>query len=568
MARYVLQGRGGAAGVGVGRLIRLPVAVPAGTTHDSGPVDRGREQDRLRDALMQAFSELTALAAATRERAGEDTAAIFEAQALFVKDPMLVDSAIAAIRDAGLAAVEAIELAAARQAEVLAALDDEYFRARAADIGDVGKRIARILRGEPEVAPSIGEPAVLAAEDLDASVVAEFRPELVAGVVLAGGAPTGHAAIVARALGIPLALGLGDGLLQVPDGEEVLVDGTSGRMLIAPDAADRLAIAPNGAVHSASPLGPLSLPVVIEVNAGSAREVEQATAAGAQGIGLLRTELLFLGRTVAPGLEEQRSLYRRIRRAMPHAPVVFRTLDVGGDKPAEYRPAVVEANPALGVRGVRLGLRYPELLEVQLRAMLEAAPELPLHIMFPMVATLDEVRQARDVLSRARFASQQAGREIAEEVQIGIMVEVPAAALMADAFAPEVDFFSIGTNDLIQYTLAADRTSAELADLGTAFEPAVLRLVDQVCRAGRAHARPVAVCGEAGAEPLIAPLLVGLGISHLSVGVSSVRHVHDLLSRFSLSACEAAAHAALQARTSADVRAIALELQRTSAGSQ
>jgi phosphoenolpyruvate-protein kinase (PTS system EI component) len=185
--------------------------------------------------------------------------------------------------------------------------------------------------------------------------------------------------------------------------------------------------------------------------------------------------------------------------------------------------------------------------------------------MFPMVATLEEVRQARDALSRARFASQQAGSEIAEKVHVGMMVEVPAAALMADALAREVDFFSIGTNDLIQYTLAADRTSADLADLGTAFEPAVLRLVDQVCRASRAHARPVAVCGEAGADPLIAPLLVGLGVSQLSVGVSTVRQVHEWLSSFSLAACEAAAQAALQARTSAEVRTISLDLQRTSA---
>jgi phosphoenolpyruvate-protein kinase (PTS system EI component) len=223
----------------------------------------------------------------------------------------------------------------------------------------------------------------------------------------------------------------------------------------------------------------------------------------------------------------------------------------------------VEANPALGVRGVRLGLHYPELLEVQLQALLEAVPELPLHIMFPMVATLEEVRQAREALRRAASASQAAGCAVAMDVRVGIMVEVPAAALMADALAGEVDFFSIGTNDLIQYTLAADRTNAHLADLGTAFEPAVLRLVDQVCRAGRAHARPVAVCGEAAADPLIAPLLVGLGVSHLSVGVSSVRQVHDGLSRFSLSACEAAAHAALRAHGKAEVRAISLELQRT-----
>jgi phosphoenolpyruvate-protein kinase (PTS system EI component) len=300
--------------------------------------------------------------------------------------------------------------------------------------------------------------------------------------------------------------------------------------------------------------------VVIEGNAASAREVEQAARAGARGIGLLRTELLFLGRTVAPGLDEQREVYRKIRHAMPEHPVVFRTLDVGGDKPAGFGPTLTEANPALGVRGVRLGLRHPELLEVQLRALLESAPELPLHVMFPMVATLDEVRQARAALAHAAHLSRSEGREVAEDVHVGIMIEVPAAALMADALAPEVDFFSIGTNDLIQYSMAADRTSPELADLATAFQPAVLRLVNHVCRAADQFGRPVAVCGEAAADPLIAPLLAGLGVSHLSVGASNVRQVHQALVGLTLGPCRSVAEAALRRGTSAEVRELAQTL--------
>ncbi len=339
MARLVIQGRAGSSGAGIGRLLRLSATdsfSPA--TPSSAPLDasqRPHEQDRLRQALECASEQLAQLADLTRARAGADTAAIFEAQALFVKDPALVDQALTVIADEGLDAVEAIGLAAAKQADILAAVEDEYFRARAADIRDVGKRVATILQGRarPALHSSAGEPVVVAADDLDASLVAELRPELVAGVALAGGAPTGHAAIVARALGIPLALGLGEALLGVPEGEEVIVDGTLGRVLIAPDASERpVAMAPNGTTHVApgAELPPLALPVVIEANAGSAREVEQAAAAGAHSIGLLRTELLFLGRTVAPGLDEQRALYRRIRAAMPHGPVVFRTLDVGG----------------------------------------------------------------------------------------------------------------------------------------------------------------------------------------------------------------------------------------------
>ena len=573
MAQRVLQGRAGSAGAGMGRLVRVR------TTHNGEPtgagsspprvesVERPREQDRLRRALEHAGQELAQLAEETRTRAGPDVAAIFEAQALFVRDPALVEPALAAIADAGLGAVEAITLASADQADTLARLEDEYFRARAADIRDVGKRVVGILEGRPrpDLHTSSGDPAVLASDDLDASIVAELRPELVAGVALAGGAPTGHAAIVARALGIPLALGLGDALLLVPEGELVIVDGTLGRVLVAPNATERLSVtsSSNGTTHAASgpELPPIALPVVIEGNAGSVRDVEQAAAAGAHGIGLLRTELLFLGRTVSPGLDEQRALYRRIRAAMPNGSVVYRTLDVGGDKPAGYRPAAAEANPALGVRGVRLGLRHPEFLEVQLRALLESDPDRPLHVMFPMVATLEEVREARAALARAAHASRSAGLGVAREVQVGIMIEIPAAALMADALSPVVDFFSIGTNDLVQYTMAADRTSAELADLATAFQPAVLRLIGGVCRAAVVHQRPVAVCGEAAASPLLAPLFVGLGVSHLSVAAQSVGAVHQALASLDLAACRAAADAALQAHTSAEVQEIAESLR-------
>jgi len=565
VARHILQGRAGSSGSGIGRLVRVwTTPTPTSTAPRLDIADRRQEQDRLRRALEHAAHELGELAQRTRARAGADVAAIFEAQALFARDPVLVDGALAAIAGEGLGAAEAIAAACAKQADILAALEDEYFSARAADIRDVGKRVAAILQGRPGLSlhtPS-GERAVVAADDLDASIVAELRPELVAGVALARGAPTGHAAIVARALGIPLALGLGAALLEIPEGEEILVDGALGRVLVAPDSSERLAVGrSNGTMHASPPdLLPLALPVTIEGNAGSVREVAQAAAAGAHGIGLLRTELLFLGRTVPPSLDEQRALYRRIRAAMPVGPVVYRTLDVGGDKPAGYGPALAEANPALGVRGVRLGLRHPDLLEVQLRALLESVPDRDLHVMFPMVATLEEVLLARAALERAAQASRSAGLSVASEVHVGVMIEVPAAALMADALAAAVDFFSIGTNDLVQYTMAADRTSAELADLGTPFQPAVLRLVGGVCRAAREHDRSVAVCGEAAANPLLAPLLVGLGVTHLSVAAHSVGTVHQALTGLSLDACRAAGDAVLRAHTSAEVQQIANSL--------
>ena len=301
------------------------------------------------------------------------------------------------------------------------------------------------------------------------------------------------------------------------------------------------------------------LPVEVAANVGSVREAEAAAAAGADGIGLVRTELLFLGRSVPPGLDEQRALYGRIAATMPGRHVVFRTLDIGGDKPAPYLDMQPEMNPALGVRGVRLGLVRRDLFETQLRALLEAAPDQALSILLPMVAGVEEVVAAREALESAAAASRNAGTPIASEIRLGVMIEIPSAAVMADAFAPVVDFFSIGTNDLVQYALAVDRTSAALAELASPLQPAVLRLVRSVTAAARAHepARPVAVCGEAAADPLVAGLLVGLGVDELSVTPTSIAGVRGVLGRLDLERCREAADRACAAASVAEVRAIA-----------
>ncbi len=285
------------------------------------------------------------------------------------------------------------------------------------------------------------------------------------------------------------------------------------------------------------------------------------------GIGLVRTELLFLGRSAAPGLDEQRAVYRRIAASLPGRPVVFRTLDIGGDKPAPYLPAEAEMNPALGVRGLRLGLSRPDLFETQLRALLEADPALPLRLLLPMVATVEEVAAAREAIDVAAAASRRAGAEVAADVRLGIMVEIPSVAILADAFAPIVDFFSIGTNDLVQYTLAADRTNPALAELATPLQPAVLRLIRLVTDAALPYGRPVAVCGEAAADPLAAALFVGLGVDELSVAPGSLAGLRATLARLDVDACREAAVRALAATNVADVRAIAAGLVERSVAS-
>jgi phosphoenolpyruvate-protein phosphotransferase len=580
VARAILSGRPGSPGIGEGRLIRVPEPVRDGATPAAGvaPVHGSREDEatRLRHALDLAAGQLEALATETTQRAGDEIGAIFEAQALFARDPALIDPALEAIRD-GRRAVEAIEIAAADQADRLAAVDDAYFQERAADIRDVARRVVGILEGrsQPDLHHRDGTPAILIADDLDASVMATLRPELVGGIALAAGAPNGHLAIVARALGVPVVLGLGGGVTTGIEGEAAIVDGTGGRLLLDPSPADIAELkdelpgsvstipvaAPGDGIAHATPSF-AELPVAIEANVGSVREAEEAARAGAAGIGLVRTELLFLGRSTPPGEREQASVYRRILAAMDGRSVVFRTLDIGGDKPAAYQATMTEANPALGVRGLRLGLRRHELLETQLTALVESAAGGTLRVLFPMVAVPEELQAAREVLDRVVARARARGTAPAA-VLVGIMVEVPSAAIGADLFAPLVDFYSIGTNDLVQYTLAVDRLNPALADLASPYQPAVLRLIARVTEAAAGARRPVAVCGEAAADPLLAPLLVGLGVTELSVAPGAIATLRRALAGLGIDRCRELARAALQAHSAAEVRRIAGQLGTT-----
>jgi phosphoenolpyruvate-protein kinase (PTS system EI component) len=308
---------------------------------------------------------------------------------------------------------------------------------------------------------------------------------------------------------------------------------------------------------------PNRLGILVEANVGSVAEAELAAQAGADGIGLVRTELLFLGRTVAPGLAEHRALYRRIAEPLGDRPVTFRTLDVGGDKPAGFEPTGAEPNPALGVRGLRLGLRRGDLFETQVRAIVEACPDRVARILLPMVSSLEELRAARTAIERAVDRSREDGAAVSAEIRVGAMVEVPALAVMADAIAPEVDFLSIGTNDLVQYTLAADRTNPELAELATAFQPAIIRLIGMTCRAAAAHGRPVAICGEAAADGGAAGLFVGLGVTELSVTPRAIAEVHASLAGLDPARARSAAEAAERAPTVEGVRQIAVALRAT-----
>jgi phosphoenolpyruvate-protein phosphotransferase len=576
MTRIVMAGRTGSPGIGAGRLLLVGSSAngrvmtsPGAEADDHAAVTTGAaaELARLEAALETARIELEGLATTIAARAGEDIGAIFEAQALFARDPGIVEPARRAIV-AGARADDAILSSTEEHAERLAVVDDEYFRARAADLRDVGRRVAGILRGteRPDLWHADGRPAVIVADDLDPSSVATLRPELVAGIALASGAPTGHAAIVARGLGIPLVLGLGPAAVGLAAGVDGLVDGRDvrdGRLIVEPNSDDLAALTAGPAVASSAVPGRPDVAhggarIAVTANVGSVLEAEAAVKAGAAGIGLVRTELLFLGRTTPPSVAEQRVTYARIRAVIGERSVVFRTLDVGGDKPAAWQAEVPEPNPALGVRGVRLGLLRPELLDDQLSALLLAANGAEVRIMLPMVATVGEVEEARRRLDAVSRRIEVDGGTIGP-VRLGVMIEVPAAALVADGLAEVADFFSIGTNDLVQYTLAADRVNPALSELATPLQPAVLRLIERVVLAGHARSRHVAVCGEAAADPDTIPLLLGLGVDELSVAPGAVAAVGAHVAGLDLVACRELAAEAVLATTVDRVRALVRE---------
>jgi phosphocarrier protein FPr len=374
---------------------------------------------------------------------------------------------------------------------------------------------------------------VLVAPDLTPAEAAELDPARVVAVVLAHGSPTAHAVILSRGKGIPMVVGAGDGVLAVPDGTLVAVDGGTGEVVVDPaaDVVERfrarrasLETAREGAfARAAEPAVTADgQRVLVGANVGSRDDAVAAAASGADLAGLVRTEFLFLGRDSAPDVDEQQASYLAVAEALGGRRMTLRTLDVGGDKPLSYVPTAPEANPFLGVRGLRLSLGYEGLFADQLLAVVRTAHVTPVSVMFPMVTTVAEVRQARALLDEA-IAKE--GRGVPAGLQVGIMVEVPATALKTAAFAPLVDFFSIGTNDLTQYTLAAERGNGDVAALGDPYDPGVLRLVEHVCDG--ASGALVAVCGELAADPQAAPLLVGMGVRELSVSPLSIPQVKE-----------------------------------------
>jgi phosphocarrier protein FPr len=523
--------RPAAPGIGIGPVWKAgPLAalvVPEATTED--PAADWLRVGRAIDDVRREIQHSQALAI---RDVGEGDAAIFDAHLLLLDDGDVLDDVHARI-DSGQAAAPAWAAAIARVEGDFSALSDPYLRARAGDVRAVGDQVMRVLLDIPDVTATAS--GVFVASDLTPAQVAGFDAERVKAVILAHGSPTSHGAILARAKGIPVVVGAGTSVLDIPDGTLVAVDGASGEVAVAPgdELLERflargrdLALARTAALarSSAPALTKDGTHVVVGANLGSQDDATLAARSGADLAGLVRTEFLFLGRSQAPDVDEQESAYLALAETLGGRRLTLRTLDVGGDKPLDYLPMPLEANPFLGLRGLRLSLAHPGLLADQLLACVRTAHATPVSLMFPMVSTVAELAEARRLLADAVALE---GRGTPPGLLVGIMVEVPATALKTAAFARHVDFFSIGTNDLTQYTLAAERGNDAVAAVGDPYDPGVLRLIQTVCQgAGTAL---VAVCGELAADTLATPLLVGLGVRELSMTPAAIPQVKEVI---------------------------------------
>jgi phosphocarrier protein FPr len=552
----LLRGIAASPGIALGPIRHLRDRLEAPPDRASDGADA--EWRRLEAARQTARSAIERDREQVARRASAADAAIFTAHLALLDDEALVGAARAQV-EAGAAAERAWYDATRQTADAWRTLDDELLRERAADVEDVGRRVLAALQGRAAHA-SIAEEGVLVASELTPADAAAIDPDLVHGIAAARGTATAHAAILARALAIPAVVGLGSSALAIAEGTPVLLDGGEGTVLVAPsvDAVDRARrrreqIAERRSLalrHAREPaITRDGTTIEVAANLGGAGGAASAVELGADGVGLLRTEFLFLDRQAIPAEEEQAETIAEIAAALGGRPLIVRTLDVGADKPLPALPMAPEQNPFLGRRGIRLSLEHRELLGAQLRAVLRVAAEYPLKVMFPMVATAAELEAALEEVSRARTAT-----GVEAPLEVGIMVEVPSAALQARQLAALADFFSVGTNDLTQYAMAAERGNELVGELLSGPQPAVLRLIRDTVAGAEAHGRWVGVCGELAGDPAVAILLVGLGVRELSMAPPMIPEVKQALRAVTLADAAEAARRAVDVSDSAEAR--------------
>jgi phosphocarrier protein FPr len=557
----LLLGVAASPGLAVGKVVQVQHADIVVEEEGAGVE---REKERLGVAIGKARAQLEGLQAQLHSKADPAKAAIFAAHAELLDDPDFLDIASSAIAK-GKSAAFAWKNAANLHAERLASLRNELLAQRANDVRDVGWRVLELLTGVTRQRPAYPEGSILIAEDLTPSDTATMERGRVVGFATVRGGATSHVAILARSLDIPAIAGVEPGALEIPNGTPLILDGGKGSLRLNPGAAEIERIREHQTRHEArrrediahAPEPAVTIDghrVAVFANIGGLKDAGQVAEVGGEGVGLLRSEFLFMDRAAAPSEDEQTESYSAILRAIgPNRPVIIRTLDVGGDKPLPYLAIPREDNPFLGERGIRVGLDRPEVLRTQLRALLRASAGSKLHVMFPMIATVQELRDAKSVLAEEATALGVA------PFPCGIMVEVPAVAIMAQVFAAEADFFSIGTNDLTQYALAMDRGHPKLAAKVDALNPAVLQLIAQTIEGAHAHGRLAGICGGIAGDPHAIPILVGLDIDELSVSLPAIPAVKAQIRHLRRDTCRELAQRALKCATAEEVRGLAPE---------
>jgi phosphocarrier protein FPr len=550
----LLRGVCASPGSAFGQVVQ--VAEPELTITEKG-AGEALERAALERGLRAASEALQTL---QDNASGSAQAEIFRAHQELLEDPTLLEQAHGSLAK-GKSAAFAWNSATVATGKLFQGLGSALLAERAADLADVGQRVLKLILGIQDRAWDLPERAILIAEQLTPSQTASLDTRKVLGFVTVGGGATSHVAILARALGLPAICGVPVQVLALDNGKQVLLDADKGELHLEPNLAEieQLEVARKQQVQKRQrDVAQAALPattcdghhVEVTANVASLQEVEQALALGGEGVGLLRSEFLYLDRNRAPSPAEQAGTYTAIARALgAERNLVVRTLDVGGDKPLAYVPMDSETNPFLGLRGIRLCLERPELLREQFRAILASAGFARLHIMLPMVSLLSELHLARTILQEEALAL-----GLTELPKLGIMIEVPSAALMADVFAPHVDFFSIGTNDLTQYTLAMDRDHPRLASQADSFHPAVLRLIATTVKAAHAHGKWVGVCGALASEALAVPVLIGLGVDELSVSVPLIPTIKATVRELNLADCQLIARQVLGLEEAAQVR--------------
>lgn len=562
----MIQGIGASMGIAIGKSFVLPNWEWEVPDNKVDVADFAREFERVYEGIRSSKFEIQQIKDELREVVGSDESQIFDAHLAILDDPVFMNEIQGIIQRQYKAAEVAVKEAIDHFVTMFDLLDDDYMKERALDIKDVGNRLLKHLLGVPEVTlPSDTQPFILIAKELSPSQLANINPDHVLGIVTLAGSTTSHSSIMARALGLPLVVGV-EAELENPivTGQTVIIDGSDGTVYIDPEQDvvdlykelhDRQIEAKRKLQYFAecSPVTPDGKSLRLEANISSLKELEIALSGGATGVGLFRTEFLYMDRNRFPKEEEQFEVYRNVAERLAGEQLVIRTLDIGGDKQLDYFEIPEEDNPFLGYRAIRISLARKDLFKTQLRAILRASMYGAVKVMYPLITSVDEVKAANEVLAEAMRELDEEGVPYRRDIPVGVMIEVPAAVMIADLLAQEVDFFSIGTNDLVQFTLAVDRMNEEISHLYEPYHPALLRMLKNTVEAAKEKGIPISVCGELAGDLRALPIWLSLDVDCLSMSAHSILPVKERLISTRQDECKDVWHRLLHCRTSSEI---------------